>query len=111
MLSLSSCASNPRIENLSPSQRAKLNSIQVQQGSTDREHEILDTVTGLSCHRNAYHGTTISDQEALEGIRIRAVQLGADAVINLFCQRNADTDWYNNCWASVKCIGEAIKYK
>jgi uncharacterized protein YbjQ (UPF0145 family) len=53
----------------------------------------------------------VSDAEALEGVKIKAVKRGADAVINLVCQKNSDTDWRNNCWASVKCIGDAVRFK
>ena len=61
--------------------------------------------------RLPYQRQDISDEEALEGVRIKAVQLNADAVINTFCQTNSDTDWKNNCWASIKCIGDAVIYK
>jgi hypothetical protein len=53
----------------------------------------------------------VSYDEALQGVKLRAAMLNADAVVNTFCQKNSDTDWINNCWAAVKCIGDAIKYK
>jgi uncharacterized protein YbjQ (UPF0145 family) len=102
--------SNPRIEELSSSSRAKAASMQIFQGATDRPHEIVGQVTGLSCNRNKYQVQNISDAEALQGIRINAARLGADAVINTFCQTNSDTDWRNNCWASIKCVGDAVRY-
>lgn len=104
------CMSNPRIEDLSSSNRAKAASLQIFQGATDRPHEIVGQVTGLSCNRNKYQVQNISDAEALQGIRINAARLGADAVINTFCQTNSDTDWRNNCWASIKCVGDAVRY-
>lgn len=107
---LVSCASNSRIENLSSEQRAKAASIQIFQDQPDRNFQIIGAVTGLSCNRNKFQEQDISDAEALQGVRIDAALMGADAVINTFCQTNSDTDWRNNCWASVKCIGDAVRF-
>ena len=111
MLVLFGCASNPRIEDLSSEQRAQLSKVEIFEGSIERPYKVIGTISGLSCHRNKYQRQDISDEEALEGVRIKAVQLNADAVINTFCQTNSDTDWRNNCWASIKCIGDAVIYK
>lgn len=108
---LVSCASNPRIEDLSVLQRSKLGAIEIFKGDVHREYTILGPVSGLSCHRNKYQAQNITDDEALQGVKVNAVLLNADAVINTFCQKNSDTDWVNNCWASIKCIGDAIKYR
>lgn len=105
------CMSNPRIEDLSSADRAKVGSIQIFQSTPDRSYEVLGTVTGLSCNRNKYQAQDISESEALQGVKINAANLGADAVINTLCQTNSDTDWRNNCWASVKCIGDAVRFK
>lgn len=107
---LVACASNPRVEDLTPQQRAKISSIQIFQAAPNKEYLVLGTVTGLSCNRNKFQAQDVSDAEALQGVKINAVLLGADAVINTYCQKNSDIDWGNNCWASVKCIGEAVKF-
>ena len=80
-------------------------------GTPDRGFEVLGTVTGLSCNRNKQQVPDVSDQEAGEGLKLRAAQMGADAVINTFCQKSSDTDWRNNCWSSVKCVGDAVRFK
>lgn len=105
------CMSNPRIEDLSSADRAKAASIQIFQGAPDHNYKTIGPVSGLSCNRNKYQVQDISDSEALQGIKIRAARLGADAVINTFCQKNSDADWRNNCWASIKCIGDAVNFK
>ncbi|RLM26491.1 hypothetical protein BIY29_05375 [Brenneria alni] len=69
---------------------------------------IIKTVDGLSCNRNKYQAQDISESEAMDGVKIKAAMLNADAVVNTICQKNSDTDWINNCWASVKCIGDAV---
>jgi hypothetical protein len=111
LLVLVGCMSNPRIEDLSSADRAKAAAIQIFQGTPDRAYEVIGPVTGLSCNRNKYQAQDVSDSEALQGVKINAAQVGADAVINTFCQKNSDTDWRNNCWASAKCIGDAVRFK
>ncbi len=105
------CASNPSISSLSPEQRARLNTIQIIKGGVDRPYKILGTVKGLSCQRTVNSTQLITEDEAIDGIRLEAALLGADAVINTVCQINSGTDWGNNCWSSIVCIGDAIKYK
>ncbi|GMQ46716.1 hypothetical protein [Vibrio sp. 10N] len=109
-LSLVGCASNVRVENLTGEQRAKAASMKVYEGAPKQKFETIKTVTGLSCNRNKYQEQDISDHEAVEGLKIEAALVGADAVIYTFCQTNSDTDWINNCWASVKCVGDAVKF-
>ncbi len=108
---LASCASNPRIENLSSEERAKVSQVQIFKSKPEQSFQVLGEVSGLSCNRNKYQAQDISESEALEGLKIKAMMLGGNAVINTLCQKNSDTDWVNNCWASVKCIGDAVKLK
>jgi len=111
LLLISGCASNPSIRTLSPEQRVRLNTIKVFKGGIERPYKILGTVKGLSCHRNAYQKQLLTEDEAIEGVRLEAAILGADAVINTACQVNSGTDWVNNCWSSIVCVGDAIKYE
>jgi hypothetical protein len=103
------CAANPRIDSLSPEQRRKVSEVQIFKGKPDKPFQILGEISGLSCNRNLYQKQDVSDTEALEGLKIKTVMLGGDAVINTLCQKNSDTDWANNCWASIKCIGDAVR--
>jgi len=107
--SLVGCASNPRIDSLSSEERAKVSEVQIFASTPPQAYQALGEVSGLSCNRNKYQEQDISEKEALEGVKIRAVMKGGDAVINTLCQKNSDTDWVNNCWASIKCIGDAVK--
>lgn len=111
LLLVTGCTSNPRISSLRPEQRARLNTIQVFKGEVNRTYKILGTVKGLSCHRYAYQKQLPSEDEAIEGVRLEAALLGADAVINTACQVNSDIDWIKNCWSSIICVGDAIKYE
>lgn len=85
--------------------------MEVVHGSITRSHTILGAVKGLSCHRNAYQRQQQTEAEAIEGVKLRAASLDADAVINLVCQTNSGTDWVNNCWSSIVCVGDAVRYK
>lgn len=111
-LGLSACATNPDIGSLSSEQRATLANLQVYKGAPpSKNYETLGVVKGLSCHRNAYKPVQmLSEDEAMQGIQMNAAKIGADAVINTFCQHNSGTDLVNNCWASVVCAGDAIRY-
>lgn len=108
---LMGCAANPKIDSLTSEQRAKVSEVKIYKGKPEREYIVLGEVSGLSCNRNAYQAQDVSESEALEGIKIKTTLIGGDASINTVCQKNSDTDWGNNCWASVKCIGDAVKYK
>ena len=66
-------------------------------GNPDKPFQIIGEISGLSCNRNLYQKQDVSDTEASEGLKIKTVMLGGDAVINTLCQKNSDTDWANNC--------------
>lgn len=108
-ISDSGCMSNPRIDDLSGAERAKAANMPVHSDNPYPNAKVLKTVSGLSCNRNNYQRQDVSHSEALEGIKIQAAMVNADAVVNNFCQKNSDTDWGNNCWAFVKCVGDAVK--
>jgi len=105
------CATNPDVGSLSSSQRSKLSQMEILRGVASRPHEILGTVKGLSCHRNAYQTQLLTEDEAIQGVKLRAALLDADAVINTYCQQNSGVDWVNNCWASIVCAGDAVRWK
>ena len=110
-LVLSACSSTPRIEDMSSADRAKIASLAILDGPPTRPFEIVGTVDGLACKRNAYMETEVARQEAFDEIRLKAAGMNADAVVNVVCQKSSSADWRNNCWASDKCIGDAIRWK
>jgi hypothetical protein len=75
-IALTGCMSNPPIDDLSPQQRAQLSSIVVFNDTPERGFDVLGTVTGLSCNRNAHQAQDVSDREALEGIKVKAAKMG-----------------------------------
>jgi uncharacterized protein YbjQ (UPF0145 family) len=69
--------------------------------------QVLGTVEGLSCKRNTNSIEPPTEAEAMQGVMIRSVQLGADAVTNVSCKEHG-VDWGRNCWLEIICVGDAI---
>lgn len=109
-LLIGGCATNPDVGSLSSSQRAKMASMELIRGGASRPHIVLGLAKGLSCHRNAYQSQLLTEDEALQGVKLQAALLDADAAVNVVCQRHSRADWVNNCWASIVCAGDAIRY-
>jgi len=110
-MTVTGCVSNPSIDSLSSAQRARYSQMEIINGSTSRPHNVVGSVKGISCHRNAYQSRVLTSDEAMEGVKLQAAQLDADAVINVACQKKSEIDWGNNCWASIVCVGDAVKFK
>lgn len=104
------CAANPDLGSLSADELARISRMELTQGPAERPHTVLDTVSGLSCHRNAYQDEDITREEALEGVKIEAATIGADAVVSISCQTKSGPDMRNNCWSSYVCAGVAVKF-
>lgn len=109
LLLVAGCSTNPSIDSLSSQQRRAAAQVELMNGEPEKPYKIVGTIESLSCKRNAgnYHGS-VSYDEAYEGLKIKAALLGANGVAYTFCQENNDTDWVNNCWASIKCVGDAV---
>lgn len=105
----SACASNPSATSLTPEQRSAMLNMKVVESRflPEGSYEILGTVEGLSCKRNAWSSEPPTEAEAMQGVMVRAAQLGADAVANVICEQHGQ-DWGRNCWSEVICVGDAI---
>ncbi len=107
-LLVSGCLRNPSINDLSRADRSRLAGLQQVDVSdlSPAHYQILETVHGISCQVTTFEGPP-TYQEAMDGLRRRAAQAGADAVANVACERTG-LSWSNNCADSIECIGEAI---
>lgn len=110
-LFITACVTNPKIESLNPSELEVLSRLQILEGEISEPYDIISKVKGISCHTTADQRRNYSTDDAIEGIKMKAAQLHADAVINIVCERDGATDWMNECWSSMVCVGTAIKYK
>ncbi|MEE2953022.1 MAG: heavy metal-binding domain-containing protein [Pseudomonadota bacterium] len=70
-------------------------------------NRLLGSVQGFSCKRMTWDPPA-SKGAALQQLRIKAHQLGANAVTNVaYDERGTDT-WGTNCWESVTASGDAV---
>lgn len=110
-ISMQGCGSGPSVTDLSPEARENLSSMEIYRSTADlpqESYEVITSIEGLSCKRNAYSSSSASESEALSNLKIRAAKQNADAVANVICQRKRGADWKNNCWSTVVCAGDAI---
>jgi uncharacterized protein YbjQ (UPF0145 family) len=75
------------------------------------EHEIIGTLEGLSCQKNYFSTKVVTQDEAVNALKIHAVKMGAHGITNVVCESSDGTDWSNNCWESITCIGDAFKFR
>lgn len=72
-----------------------------------RKYTIITEVVGRSCARQA--GSDPSMDAAREELKIKAAQVSADAVTSALCKEGG-VDMTHNCWKSVECRGDAVKW-
>ncbi len=101
-----------KMENISPEQRRVVNEVAIynQTQLIGRKFKVINIVEGISCKNKVWdHAATKSD--AIFQARYWAQQMGADGVANLQCDHPRDTTTTYNCWESVTCTAEAIKFE
>jgi uncharacterized protein YbjQ (UPF0145 family) len=75
-----------------------------------RNYAIITIVEGISCKNKVWdHAATKTD--ALFQAKHWAREAGADAITNIQCDSPRGTTVTYNCWESVTCTAEAIKFK
>jgi uncharacterized protein YbjQ (UPF0145 family) len=110
---LSSCMANQKIVNLNDLERRRISKVKLYKESNslpESNYRVIKQIKGLSCWRNTLNPKIVTEGEALDGLRIRAAQLDADAVVNIYCEHRTETDWKNNCWESFSCYGDAVEF-
>ena len=113
LLVLSGCAGLGQIErvsDLSVEQLRQVNNIQFYASDKNLHYSSIGRIKGISCKGSPFSGDT-SKEAAMMQLRIKAVKIGANAVLFSTCSQDASVDWGNNCWASWVCIGEAAILK
>jgi len=75
-----------------------------------KNYSIITIVEGISCKNKVWdHAATKTD--ALFQTKHWAREAGADAITNVQCDSPRGTTVTYNCWESVTCTAEAIKFK
>ena len=49
-----------------------------------------------------------TNEDAIDQLRFKAARLGANGIMDVFCDSAGSFDLGKNCWSSVKCRGTAI---
>lgn len=122
-LILSGCASDD-IEDMPRDARVKFANMEGFSNNPYPKAKILGEVMGLSCARKGGTSMMITEiggnifatssgpdvangTEALQNMRYKAAMIGGDAVVNAVC-KSGGVDWGNNCWSTVKCVGDVV---
>ncbi len=74
------------------------------------EYTSIKQLSAVSCRQSTF-GRSPSERDAIFDLQRQAFQAGADALLDARCRASDGPDLLNNCWASVECIGTAIKLK
>jgi len=74
------------------------------------EYTSIKQLSAVSCRQSTF-GRRPSERDAIIDLQRQAFQAGADALLDARCRTSDGPDLLNNCWASVECIGTAIKLK
>jgi hypothetical protein len=48
-------------------------------------------------------------EAARDMLRLEAAKADADAVTGVLCEEGG-TDWSNNCWKTIRCVADAIRW-
>lgn len=95
-----------RVDDLSLVQLRGMNEIKFIQNPDGINYNSKGKIKGISCKGSAISGNT-SEEAAMTQLKIKAIKVGANAVLYPTCSQDASVDWGNNCWESWVCVGEA----
>ena len=72
--------------------------------------EYLGDITAYSC-KHLLTDPPASKGDALTQLRLKALELGANGVIDVTFDSHGTDTWGTNCWESVQASGVAVKFK
>jgi S1-C subfamily serine protease len=73
-----------------------------------RKHENLGFIEAYSCKNKAWDPNP-SPEDAGAQLRLRAQNMGANAIGGFQCEAQQGTSFSRNCWSSVRCTAQAIR--
>jgi hypothetical protein len=105
LLALAACANAPGLADLNADERARLAAMPVfnTNGLPQGSYRIVGSVASVAC-KDAF-----VESEAITRLKVQAVRLGADAIINLKFETRDELDWAHDCWSTVVGRGEAVR--
>lgn len=72
-------------------------------------YSVINFVEGISC-KNKTWDPAATKTDAINQTKYWAYELGADALINVHCDHPRGTTTTYNCWESITCTAQAIKF-
>jgi hypothetical protein len=74
-----------------------------------KEYTVINLVEGISC-KNKTWDPAATKTDAINQVKYWAREQGAEGVMNLQCDLPRGTTTSYNCWESITCTGQAIKF-
>ena len=114
-LALTGCGTmvpNVKMDDMTVEHRRAVNALEIfnQNQLTGKTYSIITIVEGISC-KNKVWDAAATRTDALFQVKHWAREAGADAITNVQCDSPRGTTVTYNCWESITCTAEAIKFK
>lgn len=103
------CAPFVEVVKLDPTARAKARS-EVKQylpGEVPSSPRVVQQLEATSC-RLTLSDPPATNEDAIDQLHFKAAKLGANGLMDVFCDSAGTFDLGKNCWSSIKCRGTAI---
>jgi hypothetical protein len=107
LLLAGACAPFVEVVRLDDTQRADVRSQIKQYTDPPEGHTVVKELEATSCQL-VLADPKATNQDAIDQLRFKARQLGANGLTNVFCDSPGTFDLGKNCWSSIKCRGTAI---
>jgi len=100
------------MEDVSAEKRRAVNNVAIynQMQLIGKKFKILNIVEGISC-KNKTWDPAATKTDAIIQARYWPQEMNADGISNLQCDHPRGTTTTYNCWESITCTAEAIKFE
>jgi len=102
ILAACGCASAPPA--ISPQIRRAASAVQLIEGGPPAGFRLIGEIEGYSC--SALRSTQPTVGIARDSLKLEAARRGATVVVSIICQPG-DLPFSDNCWKSIRCVGDA----
>lgn len=99
-----------KLDKLSAEERQKIFAVPIFNSSqlVNMKFAVITVVEGNSC-QNKLYDPPATRTDAINQIKYRAYEAGADGVTNIQCAGREGTSTRTNCWELISCTAEAVK--
>ena len=108
-LVLSSCVTGS--PSLTPDQKVRAYDMEIFEAGfiPEKKYTPIEEISGTDCSGGgAGSRVTGTKEPALYNLKLKAVGLNADTVVDVWCKKTAV--FLSNCWAPMQCKGTAVKW-